>query len=146
MSFQRKSVSELCDYVSIEYPDIDGEVIQNLRKHKVDGDTFLQLDEEYLKEIAPLLGIFNARMYYYDMNSVHTGDRIKLKKMRENKQLPLALSQTSTPSTTPANSVMEIDDDGIDWSVPDSDCTMVIGSAEKDDTPICSSIVCIYII
>ncbi len=52
-SFQGKSVSQLSEYIFSEFRDIDDKVIENLRKNKVDGETFLQLDEEYLKEIAP---------------------------------------------------------------------------------------------
>lgn len=55
---------ELCEYLSQSLPDLDHAVLDNFKRHKIDGFTFLQLNEEYLREVAPLLG-----------------DRIKIKKI-----------------------------------------------------------------
>ena len=63
-SIQSKDVEDLCLFLELEIPTMDEEVLENIRKHKIDGATFLQLDEQYLKELAPLLG-----------------DRMKLKKI-----------------------------------------------------------------
>ena len=60
-SIQSKDVEDLCLFLELEIPTLDEE---NIRKHNIDGATFLQLNEEYLKELAPLLG-----------------DRMKLKKI-----------------------------------------------------------------
>ena len=60
---ETKSVEELCSYLQDEIC-VDDEVLSNLKKHKIDGETFLRLNEEYLREVAPLLG-----------------DRIKLKRV-----------------------------------------------------------------
>ena len=59
-----KSVNDLCEFLEIEFSDLEDHVSENIKKHKIDGQTFLQLNEEYLKEVAPLLG-----------------DRLKLKKV-----------------------------------------------------------------
>ena len=57
-SIHMKSVNDLC-----EFSDLEDHVLENIKKHKIDGQTFLQLNEEYPKEVAPPLG-----------------DRLKLKK------------------------------------------------------------------
>ena len=41
-----KSIEELCDYLSTEITDISEDVLGNLRRHKVDGMIFVQLNEE----------------------------------------------------------------------------------------------------
>ena len=43
----------LCEFLEIEFPDLDNHVLENIKKHKIDGQTFLQLNEEYPKEVAP---------------------------------------------------------------------------------------------
>ena len=80
MALQDKSIDELCDYLSTEITDISEDVLSNFRMHKIDGNLFLQLNEEYLREIAPLVG-----------------DRMKLKKV-----LSVALEPfPATPITSP---------------------------------------------
>ena len=49
-----KSVEQLCDYLREE--DVDEAILINIKKHKIDGSLFVQLSDEYLREIAPLLG------------------------------------------------------------------------------------------
>ena len=49
-----KSVEQLCDYLREE--DVDEAILINIKKHKIDGSLFVQLNDEYLREIAPLLG------------------------------------------------------------------------------------------
>ena len=63
-SIHMKSVNDLCEFLEIEFPDLEDHVLENVKKHKIDGQTFLQLDEEYLKDVTPLLG-----------------DRVRLKKV-----------------------------------------------------------------
>ena len=58
------TVEEVCQYLNESISDIDETVVESFRKHKIDGLTFIQLNEEYLRELAPLLG-----------------DRIKIKKL-----------------------------------------------------------------
>ena len=58
-----KDPNGLCCLLQELVPDVDSEVFENIKRHKITGDIFLQLDEEYLREIAPSLG-----------------DRIRLKK------------------------------------------------------------------
>ena len=55
---------EVHDYIQEEIPQIEKDVLENIVLHKIDGETFLVLNDEYLREIAPLLG-----------------DRLKLKKL-----------------------------------------------------------------
>ena len=47
MTVDQMSVEELCCYIQEELQGI-GDVLDNIRKHKIDGETFLQLNEEYL--------------------------------------------------------------------------------------------------
>ena len=54
-SIQKKTIEELCDFLLTELPDLDCELLENINRHKIDGQTFLQLNDDYLKEIAPLL-------------------------------------------------------------------------------------------
>ena len=49
-----KSVEQLCDYLREE--DVDEAILINIKKPKIDGSLFVQLSDEYLREIAPLLG------------------------------------------------------------------------------------------
>ena len=63
-SIHMKSVNDLCGFLEIEFPDLEDHVLENVKKHKIDGQTFLQLDEEYLKDVTPLFG-----------------DRVRLKKV-----------------------------------------------------------------
>ena len=49
-----KSVEQLCDYLREE--DVDEAILINIKKHKIDGSLFVQLSDEYLHEIALLLG------------------------------------------------------------------------------------------
>ena len=53
------------------------EVISNIKQHKIDGKIFLQLNEEYLREVAPLLG-----------------DRMKLKQVISEALVPQSLPVT----------------------------------------------------
>ena len=59
---------------------------RTLREHKVNGEIFAQLDEEYLRELAPLLG-----------------DRVRLKKIISAAFEPASVTQIpeSTPVTSP---------------------------------------------
>ena len=86
-SIQKTTIEELCDFLLTELPDLDCEVLDNINRHKIDGQTFLQLNDDYLKEIAPLLA-----------------DRIKIKKVitAECEAVSGTISCTpvqSTPST-----------------------------------------------
>ena len=50
------SSDELCGLLGGRLPGLSGEVFDNIIKHKIDGELFQFLDDEYLREIAPLLG------------------------------------------------------------------------------------------
>jgi len=63
-SLEKFSPEEVRDYVSDELPFIESSVLDKIVEHKIDGETFLLLNDEYLREIAPLLG-----------------DRLKIKKI-----------------------------------------------------------------
>ena len=62
--FERFSPEEVRKYVLEKIPQIDANVLDKIVEHKIDGETFLVLNEEYLREVAPLLG-----------------DRLKIKKL-----------------------------------------------------------------
>ena len=51
-----RSTEDLCHFLSESFPDIDESILDNIRRHKIDGSVFMQLNEEYLREVAPLLG------------------------------------------------------------------------------------------
>ena len=85
LSIQKMSVDQLCDYLAKHLVDIT-DVLENIRIHKIDGAAFLQLNEEYLREVAPLLG-----------------DRIKLKSVVSNAHEP------PSPVATPENSSDNLD-------------------------------------
>lgn len=55
-SFEMFSPSQVCDYLKQEIPTLSQEVLRKLEEHKVDGEVFLGLNDEYLREVAPLLG------------------------------------------------------------------------------------------
>ena len=95
---ENKTVDDLCDFLSQEQ-EIDTSVVENIRKHKIDGSIFIQLDEEYLREVAPLLG-----------------DRIRLKRIVASAVEPFSENTTPinasllspairTPTITPSVSV-----------------------------------------
>lgn len=63
-SFAGLSPLQVSDFIKEELPQVGTEVLQQIVDHKLDGDTFLSLNDEYLREVAPLLG-----------------DRMKLKKL-----------------------------------------------------------------
>lgn len=50
------STEDLCFYLKQEIPSLSEDVFKLLNEHKIDGGLFLELDDEYLKEVAPLLG------------------------------------------------------------------------------------------
>ena len=83
---ENKDVDELCDFIKDSIPDIKCDVLENFKRHKVNGEIFAQLDEEYLRELAPLLG-----------------DRVRLKKIISAAFEPASVTQTpeSTPVTSP---------------------------------------------
>ena len=52
-SFDSLSPDEVCDFPKDQIPSISDSI---LNEHKIDGEVFLALTDEYLQEIAPLLG------------------------------------------------------------------------------------------
>ena len=54
--FEKFSCSQVCDYLTRELPTLSKDVLRNIEDHKIDGEVFLALNEEYLREVAPLLG------------------------------------------------------------------------------------------
>lgn len=58
------SPQRVCVYLKKEIPSLSDDILDCVITHKIDGETFLELNDEYLKEIAPRLG-----------------DRLKLKKL-----------------------------------------------------------------
>ena len=62
--FEEFSPDEVCDYVNNKLPLLEPDVLDRIVEHKIDGETFLVLNDEYLHEISLLLG-----------------DRLKIKKV-----------------------------------------------------------------
>ena len=54
--FEEFSPENVRDYIQEQIPQIEKDVLENIVLHKIDGETFLILNDEYLREIAPLLG------------------------------------------------------------------------------------------
>ena len=82
---ENKDVDELCDFIKDSILDIECDVLENFKRHNVNGEIFAQLDEEYLRELPPLLG-----------------DRVRLKIISAAFE-PASVTQTpeSTPVTSP---------------------------------------------
>lgn len=58
-AFDTRSPDDVRAYLSKEVPNLDGEVLNNFVKHKICkicGAVFLELTDEYLRELIPLLG------------------------------------------------------------------------------------------
>ena len=55
-NFEELSPADVCSYLRENIPSISDEIFQAILDHKIDGEVFLSLDDEYLREIAPLLG------------------------------------------------------------------------------------------
>ena len=48
--------TRVCDFLREQVPGISEDVLEKVINHRIDGEVFLELDDAYLKEIAPLLG------------------------------------------------------------------------------------------
>ena len=49
-------MAAFCACLKEEIPDLSDSVVQEILKHRIDRVTFIELTEDNLKEIAPLLG------------------------------------------------------------------------------------------
>ncbi|KAL5493824.1 hypothetical protein EMCRGX_G015056 [Ephydatia muelleri] len=49
-------MADFCACLKEEIPDLSDSVVQEILKHRIDRVTFIELTEDNLKEIAPLLG------------------------------------------------------------------------------------------
>ena len=49
------SPEDVCKFVKDQFPAISEAVMDEITSHDVDGETFIALDDENLKEIAPKL-------------------------------------------------------------------------------------------
>ena len=54
--FEGLSAEEICTYMREQIPSISDEILERFEEHKIDGSVFLELNDEYLREIAPRLG------------------------------------------------------------------------------------------
>ena len=55
LSIQKMNVDQLCDYLAKHLVDVT-DVLEDIRIHKIDGAAFFHLNEENLREVAPILG------------------------------------------------------------------------------------------
>ena len=55
-TFESLSTEELCAYLKQQIPLISEEIITAFKEHKIDGSAFVELNDEYLREVAPLIG------------------------------------------------------------------------------------------
>lgn len=61
---ERLSSSELCDQLKKQIPSLSETILHQIEENKIDGEVFFSLDDESLRELAPLIG-----------------DRLKLRKL-----------------------------------------------------------------
>ena len=54
--FEALSPEDVCIFLEKEIPTISEDILKKIVEHKIDGEVFLSLNDEYLREIAPLLG------------------------------------------------------------------------------------------
>ena len=50
------SPEKVCDFLKKQIPSVSSDILEAIIFHKLDGETFLGLNDEYLREIAPRLG------------------------------------------------------------------------------------------
>ena len=55
-NFEALSPENLCLFLRNEIPTISEDVLEEIVEHKIDGEVFRDLNDDYLREIAPLLG------------------------------------------------------------------------------------------
>lgn len=58
------SCESVCSFLKGKIPSLSENIMEKLKQQKIDGEVLLELDEDYLRELAPLMG-----------------DRLKLKKV-----------------------------------------------------------------
>ncbi|CAI8043911.1 hypothetical protein GBAR_LOCUS24386 [Geodia barretti] len=68
-----------------EIPSLSESILDNILEHKIDGEVFLSLNDENLREIAPLLG-----------------DRLKIKRLISETLVKLDTPPSSTSPNTPS--------------------------------------------
>ena len=72
----------MCTYLEQEIPTLSQEVLMKLQEHQIDGQVFMGLNDEYLREVAPLLG-----------------DRMKLKRVINDLATKFSVSKTDKYGT-----------------------------------------------
>lgn len=55
-NFEALCPEDICLFLQEEIPTLSNDILQKIVDHKIDGEVFLGLNDEYLWEIAPLLG------------------------------------------------------------------------------------------
>lgn len=50
------SPQQVCEFLQNEIPTLSGDILEKVIAHKIDCEVFLEIDDEYLREIAPLVG------------------------------------------------------------------------------------------
>ena len=55
-SFDLYSPADVSKFLKEQIPTISEDILDKIVAHKVDGEVFLNIDDEYLREIAPLVG------------------------------------------------------------------------------------------
>lgn len=54
--FEQYTPEEVCEFLRNQAPNLSEEVLDRIIDHKIDGEVFLELNDEYLSEISPLVG------------------------------------------------------------------------------------------
>ena len=55
-NFEALSPENLCLFLRNEIPTISEDVLEKIVEHKIDGEVFRDLTDDYVRAIAPLLG------------------------------------------------------------------------------------------
>ena len=50
------SPQQVCEFLQNEIPMISGDILEKVIAHDIDGEVFLEIDDKYSREIAPLVG------------------------------------------------------------------------------------------
>ena len=54
--FSIMTPDDICVFLREELPSLDEDIIETFRQNKIDRIAFIELNDEYLRELCPILG------------------------------------------------------------------------------------------
>ena len=85
--FEVLSPEDACLFLQEEIPTLSSDILQKIVDHKMDGEVFLSLNDEYLREIAPLLGDWlKIRRMLVKVSTSHMAD-VRIRRFIENSEV-----------------------------------------------------------